>query len=260
MRQLAILIALALLLGARVATAARALEMGSLVVPPPRGYVNDFAGVLTPGEERRLESLCSTIWKEGHIAVAIAVLPGLEGEPPAEVRNRLYEAWGVGEKGDDRGLLILHAIRERRIEVEVGYGLEPDLPDARVGRILDRAVVPLLKAGKYAQAYESGILNLVASAVGEKELQRMLARGRVNVHLRQPRSVGRCGSGLGIFFLALFLLFAARHPWLALLLLLGGPRGGGGFRGGFGGGFGGFGGAGGFGGGLSGGGGAGRSY
>jgi uncharacterized protein len=235
---------------------AQPLNMGELRIPLPRGYVNDYAGVLSPEQRAELEELCRRIDRTAGAQVALAVLPDLKGEPITEVRNRLFEAWGVGRSADDRGLLILHALEERRIEVEVGYGLEPILPDAHVGALLDREVVPAFREGRIFEGYRAGIV-----ALGERILQDPDAapgpdayRGRSGSRETRTR-----GFPLGSLLLVPVLLYLlVRHPRLLLLLLLmnmGGRRGhGGGLGGGFGGGFGGFGG------GLSGGGGAGRSY
>jgi uncharacterized protein len=230
--------------------------MGELRIPLPRGYVNDYAEILSRAQRSELEELCRRIDRASGAQVALVVLPDLKGEPITEVRGRLFEAWGVGRAAGDRGLLILHALQERRIEVEVGYGLEPILPDARVGVILDRAVVPEFGEGRFFAGYRAGII-----ALGERILQDPDAAPGPDAYRQGTRPQGGRSRGfpLGALLLVpVFLYLLVRHPRLLLLLLLmnmGGRRGfGGGLGGGFGGGFGGFGG------GLSGGGGAGRSY
>lgn len=233
------------------AQANQPLRLGNLHIPAPRGYVNDFAGALSPNEVSHLEQMCRQIDRTTGAQIALVIVTGLEGESATDVRTRLYEAWGVGRARDDRGLLILHALSERRIEVETGYGVEGVLPDGRVGRILDESVTPHFREGDLFAGYRGG-LEAFAAALGEDPDS-------------QPgqdayRSSSRQGAGrrlpLGsLLLIPIFIYLAIRHPRLLLLLLILGGRGGGrGTGGGFGGGFGGFGG------GMSGGGGAGRSY
>ncbi|MCK4305389.1 MAG: TPM domain-containing protein [Candidatus Eisenbacteria sp.] len=237
----------------------RELVMGDLRIPPPTGYVNDFAQVMTRAQRLELEDLCRRLDRASGAQLALVILPSVEREPITEVKNRLFEAWQVGRKSDDRGLLIVHALSERRIEVEVGYGLEPILPDARVGALLDQAVMPLFKEGRFFEGYRSGI-----AAFGQRILADPNAKGGSDAYRRGGRpSSGQSGGGSrrfpigGLLLVPVFLYLLIRHPRLLLLLLImnmGGSRRGGGLGGSFGGGFGGFGG------GMSGGGGAGRSY
>ncbi len=235
------------------------LRMGDLRIPPPRGYVNDFADTLSRSQVDQLEQISRQIDRQTGAQVALVIVASLAGEPITEVRNRLFEAWGVG-RADDRGLLILHALEERRIEVEAGYGLEGVLPDARVGAILDASVMPHFKAGDFFNGYREGLL-----ALGRFLAEDPDARPGEDAY-RSPARSGSAGGGRarsgergfpwGMLLMApVFIYLAIRHPRLLLLLLIfggGGRRGG--MSGGFGGGFGGFGGGG------SGGGGAGRGY
>ena len=207
----------------------------------------------------QLEQISRQIDRQTGAQVALVIVASLAGEPVTEVRNRLFEAWGVG-RADDRGLLILHALEERRIEVEAGYGLEGVLPDARVGAILDASVMPHFEAGDFFSGYRDGLL-----AFGRFLVEDPDARPGQDAY-RSPARSGSAGGGRarsgekgfpwGTLLMApVFIYLAIRHPRLLLLLLIfggGGRRGG--MSGGFGGGFGGFGGGG------SGGGGAGRGY
>lgn len=236
------------------------LRMGDLRIPAPSGYVNDFAGALDRSQAAQLEQICRQIDRQTGVQVALVIVADLAAEPITEVRNRLFEAWGVG-RADDRGLLVLHALEERRIEVETGYGLEGVLPDARVGAILDEAVMPHFKAGDFYSGYRDGLL-----AFGNFLMEDPDARQGRDAY-RPGARPGGAGTGRarsssngfpwGTLLLApVFIYLAIRHPRLLLLLLIfgGGGRRSGGMGGGFGGGFGGFGGGG------SGGGGAGRGY
>jgi len=232
--------------------------------PPPQGFINDFAGVVDAASAQRIEALCLEVKQKTGAEMALVTLKSLDGGDVQDTANRLLEAWGIGQKGKNNGILMLDAIAERRIWVEVGYGLEGILPDGKVGAILDQYVIPYLKSGERGQGYLSGlsvIAQVVAADAG------VTLDGTVVSSPRRSHQVQRSPGGL-IWLLPLFfifmIIFRSRRgsrfgggwPWI----FMGGPGGwgGGGFGGG---GFGSFGGGfGGFGGGLSGGGGAGRGY
>ncbi len=182
----------------------------------------------------------------------------------SEYANKLFTAWGIGEKDKDNGVLLFNTIRDRRLWIEVGYGLEGILPDGLVGAILDEYVIPHYRQGDFGRGLLEGtkaIAGVIAKDAGVK------ITGAIAVPLNRKAATKR-KSGTNFFKFFLFLLFiflflGGRRgilPWL----LLGSLGGRGGFGGGFGGwgsGGGGFGGGfGGFGGGMSGGGGAGRGY
>ncbi len=109
-----------------------------------RGYVNDFAGVLDPRMAGALTNLCAEVDQKAHAQIAVVTVRTLEDVPEQDFANRLYERWGIGYKGEDRGALILLAVDDRRYWTEVGYGLEPILPDGKVGGF-GREMRPLLQ-------------------------------------------------------------------------------------------------------------------
>jgi len=115
------------------------------------GYVDDFAGVLIPAAQARLTSLCKEVDTKAQAQIAVVTIHSLEGVPIEEFANRLFHRWGVGSKGENRGVLILLAVRDHKYRVEVGFGLEPILPDGKVGGF-GREMVPLLRQNNYGQA------------------------------------------------------------------------------------------------------------
>jgi uncharacterized protein len=117
----------------------------------PQGYVSDFAGVIDAPAKSRLEQYLAAAQGATGAQIALVTLPSLQGEPIEDVANTLFRAWGVGQKGQNNGVLILFAIGDRRDRVEVGYGLEPILTDGAVGSIL-RQVRPLLAKQQYGAA------------------------------------------------------------------------------------------------------------
>jgi len=221
----------------------------------PSGYVNDFAGVFKPEQRQDLEQFLAELERKTTSQVAVVTVPSLEGNEIRDFANRLFERWGIGQKGKDNGVLMVAAIQDRQAWIEVGYGLEPIIPDARAGRILDQYVIPYFKQGDYGAGLSGGARAVGAIIAGDAgtELDGAPAPGRP-----EPGG-GSQGIGcLGYIIIAVLILVFIRHPFLFLFLLQVLGSGGGGRRRG-GGGFGG-GGFGGFGGGSSGGGGAGRSW
>jgi uncharacterized protein len=238
-----------------------ALDLKSL---KPQGYVSDFANVLDPQSRAQLEAYCGRVERVTGAQMAMVTVKSLDGQPIEDVTNTLYRQWGVGKKGKDEGIMFLLAIQDHRDRVEVGYGLEPILPDGFDGGIT-RGIQPLLRQGAYgpamiAAAQQIGSEIARAKGVVPQSGARPRVRETSRGHLPLPVIIigiivllllfGRGGSGGG--FLAGMLLGN---------LLGGSGRGGGGgwSGGGFGGGGGG-GGFGGFGGGDSGGGGASGSW
>jgi uncharacterized protein len=230
----------------------------------PRGYVSDFAGVLQPQAIAAIEAYAANVERSTGAQFAVVIVKSLEGDPVEDVAVRLFERWGIGKKGADEGLLLLLAIEDRKNRIEVGYGLEPIIPDGAAGDVL-RSIRPLLRQGDYGNAIYAAFEQL-----GER-----VARAKGVAIDGQPARTGRGaprhGFPVGLLLLLLLpLLFggggrgrragSGADIAAAMLLghMLGGGRGGwshGGFGGSRGGGWGG-GGFGGFGGGRSGGGGA----
>lgn len=224
----------------------------------PRTHVLDQTGLLQASEKRVLETSLADFERRTGIQMLVAVLERLEGSVEEDA-VALYEDWGIGQRGEDRGVLFCIWPNDRRTRIEVGYGLEGDLNDAKVGRIL-RAMqeLPANQAGQ-------GVAYVLADIAAQIAPDDPLAGGQFGGSLRRE-SGGEGGSkgsiiGTLIKLIILIAIFGGgglgRSRWLGPLVIMsamgGGRRGGGG---GFGGG--GFGGGGGFsgGGGMSGGGGA----
>jgi uncharacterized protein len=228
--------------------------------PRPKGAINDFAEIISPQYENSMYLLAREVLQKTGTTIVVATLKTIDDNDPADYANRLYESWGIGKKGEDKGVLIFLAVKERRVRIETGYGVEGILPDGLTGEILDRYAVPYLKKGDY----DKGLLSTVAavSSLIAKDAGVSLAGGVPVYNTRDPRTKPKANLfSLIFFFIILSLLLGTRRgramlPIILLMLMAGGRgsgRGGGSF-GGFGGGFGGFGG------GMSGGGGAGRGF
>src|SRR6185369_2337711 len=99
----------------------------------PGNYVNDFARVLDQNTAAKLNNIAEQLDHQANAQVAIVTINSLDGEDIVDYSVKLYQQWGIGKKGSDRGVLILYAIQDHRARIEVGYGLEPILPDGKVG-------------------------------------------------------------------------------------------------------------------------------
>jgi len=248
------------------AVSALALDPNSL---KPQGYVSDFAHVLDERSKDALETYLGRVEQATGVQIAVVTVETLDGQPIDDFSNTLYRKWGVGHKGTNEGLMLVLATRDHKDRIEVGYGLEPILPDGFDGSVL-RDMRPELRAGDYGQAILSGVESMASRIAAAKNVSLNFG---LDVPRPEPAPQSR-GSGIpwplliiGLIFL---LVLFSRHNrgggggggFLAGMLLgnlmsgRGGGWGGGGFGGfnsGSGGGGGGFGG---FGGGDSGGGGA----
>jgi len=223
----------------------------------PTNYVNDFAGVLDPGTVSQLNSICQQIDEKAHAQIAVVTIKSLDGSDIDSYAVALFKQWGIGSKSTDHGVLILLATQDRRYRVEVGYGLEPILPDGKVGGF-GREAAPLLKQDDFNGAVTLLTMQVADVIAQDAGIQLTGARPRAPTVEQEPKK----GLSIGgiIFLIVVFLiLVSTRFGRLLLFSMLLGGRGGGGYSGGggFGGGGGGFGG---FGGGSSGGGGASGSW
>jgi uncharacterized protein len=238
-----------------------AAPLSALVKLPPAEdrSIQDFAGVFSPDVVRLLEQRHRELYEKTGVALVIVTVKNLEGEPIDDFAVRAGKEWGVGKKGQDRGIVVALSTGDRRVFIATGYGVEGFLPDGRVGGILDEYVIPALRGNDFSAGLQRASEALTAATAAEYHVQiegvredaaRLRERGRPTL----PSMI------LLALFGLIFLYILIRHPSLLWLMLISGQRGGysgGGFRGG---GFGSGGGFGGFGGGGFGGGGAGRGF
>lgn len=234
----------------------------ALTVPALAGRVNDTADMLSPEAEAALSRKLEAYERATQHQFALLTVPSLEGDALEDFSIRVVEAWKLGKKGKDDGLLLLIVKGDRKLRIEVGYGLEGDITDAFSARVIRNVLTPALRAGKAEQGIDQAFDVLMKKASGEAVPEAATAA---------PKKQQRRGpSPFAIIALLLiflpFALFNRRRrgggisPWVAGGLgalsgyrggsyRSGGGFGGGGFGGGGGGGF--SGGGGGFGGGGS---------
>ena len=114
----------------------------------PQGYISDFAHVLDVQSRAQLEDYCGRIERATGVQMALVTIDSLDDQPIEDFTNTLYRKWGVGKKGKDEGIMLLLAIKDHKDRIEVGYGLEPILPDGFVGSVL-REARPYLRQSQY---------------------------------------------------------------------------------------------------------------
>ncbi|MGB8490456.1 MAG: TPM domain-containing protein [Bacteroidales bacterium] len=140
--------------------------------PVPPRLVNDFAGMLTPGEADALERKLDAYNDSTSTQIAIVIVPDLHGYAPGDYAQRLAEKWGIGQKGKNNGVLIL--VKPKTSEnsrgdvfIAPGYGLEGAIPDIMCGEIIDKEIVPAFKAEKYYEGLDKATSVLMSLASGE---------------------------------------------------------------------------------------------
>ena len=130
--------------------------------PQPVGYVNDFANLLTPSDQKSLDAKLASYHTQTGNEIAIAIFKDLGGAPIDDFTARLEEAWKVGRRGQDNGVLIVVAVAERAVRIEVGYGLESRVTDAQAGAIIRQDIAPAFRAGDYAAGLNAAVDALIA--------------------------------------------------------------------------------------------------
>ena len=242
-----------------LAPAANAEQVKNL---KPQGYVSDFAGVLSAPAKDKLTALCTEVDQKAHAQIAVVTISSLEGQPIEQFSIDLATAWGIGPKQSARGVLILLAPNDHRDRIEVGYGLEPILPDGKTGGF-GREAVPFLRQNDYGDALLL-ITQRIAAVIAEDQKVTLDTNPNVSVPERETdRAPSPFGNLLGIIILVIFIFFPLVGFILRVLFSVGGPGGprrgggmwmggpwygggsmggGGSWGGGGGGGFGGFGG------------------
>jgi uncharacterized protein len=235
----------------------------------PTRLVNDYAEALSTDEEAQLERKLVAYDDSTSNQIAILIIRTLDGRPIEETALEIYRSWGIGNKTTNNGILIIAAIDDRQIRIEVGYGLEGAIPDITANQIIRNDIAPAFRSKNYYEGFDKASESIIEAAAGEYKAP----EGYGNRD-------GKSGKGIGgmilAFIIIIFVLsninrrggggggFMSRRgyrgwvgPTIFGSMLGSGGRGWGGGGGGWSGGGGGFGG---FGGGSSGGGGASGSW
>jgi len=138
-----------------------------LEVPPLRGHVNDYAGLLTDRAVQRLETRLTEFEKTDSTQIVVLTIPTLGGENLEEYSIKVAEEWKIGREGKDNGVILLVSRQERKIRIEVGRGLEGKLTDLISGRIIRNEIAPAFKAGDFEGGMTAGVAAVMAVVKGE---------------------------------------------------------------------------------------------
>lgn len=140
----------------------------ALDFPEPQGYVNDFANILSSETRETLEQNLTQLEEDSSIEIALVIIESLEEITIEDYAVRLFEDWKIGKKNKDNGVLLLIALNERELRIEVGYGLEPTLTDSKAGRIIRDIITPEFKKGDYETGVINGIEAIIKIIHGEE--------------------------------------------------------------------------------------------
>lgn len=245
-------------------------NIDDIIKNKPTKLVNDYANVLSPDSEQQLERKLVAYDDSTSTQIAVVLVKTLDGRPIEETALSILRGWGIGNKKTNNGVLILAAIDDRQIRIEMGYGLEGAIPDITANQIIRNDIAPNFRSGDYYQGLDKASQSLIQAARGEYKAPEGYGK-------RKSKGSGGIGNIIGfIVIIIIIAIFAGRGrgggggggymsrrgygdvltPFIIGSLLGGGGRGGGGggggWSGGGGGGFGGFGGGSGGGGGASG--------
>ncbi len=202
----------------------------SLEVPKLTSYINDYTNTLNTSQKNELESLLTSFKNETSTQIVVLMINSLENEALEDYSIRVVEKNEIGQKEEDNGLLLLIAKEDRIMRIEVGYGLEGYVTDAKSSYIIRNIITPEFQKEDYYQGIKNGLEDIIKLSTDANYLN--------DKNLEQEQEIPII---LQIVFFIIFAIIIIKNPWL--LLFLGGRGGGnsgrgGGFKGG-GGGFGG---------------------
>jgi uncharacterized protein len=210
-------------------------------IPKASSWVNDYANVISAGMQTKLDALLKDYQNKTGNQLFVLTVPSIEDAGSIEQYSiAVAEKWGIGTKGKDNGILFTVALKEHKTRIEVGYGLEGDLPDALAGRIINNNVVRFFKQGDFSKGIAVGVISIIKT-IGGYDLNSFSKSA--NDYPQKKRKKSSL-----LFVILFFFLFGFRFFFFPLFgfLGLGGGFGrgggfgsGGGFGGGMGGGFGG---------------------
>lgn len=180
------------------------------VPPAPDRYFNDYAGVISQATARQLNDQLESFEKATSSQILVALYPRMQSDSSIEdYTTRVARAWRVGQKAKNNGAILFIFVQDRKMRIEVGYGLEGALPDAIAKRIIEEEIKPFFQQGNFDAGVTAGVNAMLQAVRGEYQgTGRTVAQGK-----------GRGGGGLGawiiLVFFALIILSAFRRAWRA---------------------------------------------
>jgi uncharacterized protein len=142
--------------------------LAEVAVPPVKARVTDLTGTLSAQQKSELESRIAAWEAKRGSQLAVLMLPSTKPEEIEQYSIRVAEAWKIGRKGVDDGMLLVVAKDDRRLRIEVGYGLEGAIPDSVARRVIDEKITPKFREGDFHGGIRDGVEQLIRLAEGEK--------------------------------------------------------------------------------------------
>jgi uncharacterized protein len=188
-----------------------AVGVGQNILPKPNPpkLVNDVANVLSPEQRQILEQKLVALDDSTSNQIAVVLIPTLDGYPIEEYANKLFREWGIGDAKTNNGILLIAAIEDKKIKIEVGYGLEGAIPDVVASSIIRNEMAPNFKEGNFYRGIDKATDALAKAAAGEYKVKR-----------ERKGSGGTTGKSILTFVIILFVVL--------MIVARGGGRGGGG--------------------------------
>lgn len=205
------------------------------VPPSPDRWATDKAGFLSASAVETLDIELERYERSTGHQVLVYIGESTGGVPLEDWASKAFQAWRVGRKGLDDGLVVFIMAADRKIRIEVGYGLEALVPDITAGRVVNDVMIPAIRNGDNDGAVREGVAALIAAVSGEPGAQ--ASEGARSGAARRLTTGEKVLAGAAVlFFLILFITNPSLAFWLLINILSGGRGGGGGGRGSFGGG------------------------
>jgi uncharacterized protein len=157
----------ALVVSGLAAGAVAGVMAAETLPPPPTAYFNDYAGLVPAADAQRLDLKLRQFAQETSTQIVVAIFPELPSPSLEDFTVRTAQSWRVGRKDWDNGAVLFMFVKDRKLRIETGYGLEGALPDILAARILDEQVVPRFRAGDFPGGLEAGIDGILAATRGE---------------------------------------------------------------------------------------------
>lgn len=178
-----------------------ASSVWALDVPALKGRVNDYGGMISPSAERMIEARLADFEQSESIQIVVLTIQSLKGDALEDFSIKVAESWKPGHKKIDSGALLLVSREDRKIRIEVGYGLEGKLTDLMAGRIIDDIITPEFRAGNFDSGIINGIDAMMSTVKGE------FGPLDIPVGRRRPMGQRKGGSLFPFFFILIFIGF-----------------------------------------------------
>lgn len=198
-----------------------AFQANAFEVPPLTSHVIDEVGILSAQSRRQIEENLFQFKAANKVQIQVYITKSLQGEEIESAAIKIFDAWKLGEEKTDKGLLFLVAPNEKRMRIEVGQGLEGDIPDVIAKRIISDIVRPNFQSGQFAIGIAQGVSSIENYIINSDPAQGQLAKED-----KSQRGSGKLW--IVLIVIAVWIIIFIFNPSLALYILFSGMRGGGG--------------------------------